>query len=478
MGILYSIIGLFILLCLIIIIKTYRFKPMALKDIQAHKPTIDEQSAIASLQAMLRIKTVSYEDKTKEDKAAFDAFKTLLKTRFPNINQKAQFLEIGETGLMFKLKGESSAEPIVLMSHYDVVPENGTWQKDPFCGEIVEDRIYGRGSIDTKSTLASIMEATETRLKHQKPLKRDLYLAFSGDEETRGPSAPAMVQHLSDNNIKPWLVLDEGGAIVDNPFPGVFTPAAFIGLAEKGYANLSIKAHVQGGHASMPPKDMAITKLAKAIRVLNKDALFKKHLTPPTRLMFDTLARHSKSLKIKIAFANLWCFWPLVKLSAKKSPLLASLLKTTQSFTTMQGSDAMNVLPSNASIGINYRIIAGENKESILHKVKNKVEKLGLDVTIEKGADPTAISRMDEAYTVLEKTIQTIYGGVIITPYLMMAGTDARYYHDISEHVYRFSPMTFSKEDRQMIHGEDEAVKITSYLDCVAFYQQLLKEIT
>ncbi len=478
MILLYSLIGLLILLFLWILFRTWAFKPHPLEEIKTDKPKIDEARAISSLQAMLRIKTVSYEDKKKEDKAAFDAFKELLITRYPNINQKATFQDVGETGLLFIIKGEKPQEPIVLMSHYDVVPENGIWQKDPFCGDIVNDRIYGRGAIDTKSTLASIMEATNKRLSDNKPLKRDLYLAFSGDEETRGPSAPAIVQYLKDHGVRPWLVLDEGGAIVEQPFPGVSTSAAFIGLAEKGYANINIKARVQGGHASMPPKQMAITKLAKAIRILDKDALFKKRLTKPTRLMFDNLARHSKSLKIKIAFANLWCFMPFAKLNAKKSPLLASLLKTTQSFTTMNGSDAMNVLPSSASIGINYRIISGESKESVLKKVQSKVKKLGLEVKMEKGADPTPTSKMDAAYTLLQKTIQNIYGGVIITPYLMMAGTDARYHHDISDYVYRFSPMVFSKEDRRMVHSTDEAVKISTYLDCVAFYHRLLGNIT
>ncbi len=478
MVLLYILLTLILVFILIIAIKTYHFKPQPLDQPNLNKPAIDDKKAIAALQAMLKIKTVSYEDKSKEDKKAFDAFKDLLLKNYPNINEHAKFMTIGETGLLFKLKGQNNSEPIVLMSHYDVVPQNGQWQKDPFCGEMVEGKIYGRGAIDTKATLAAIMEATEARLKEKKALKRDLYLAFSGDEETRGPSAPTIVDYLKNQGIKPWLVLDEGGAIVKDAFKGVEKPAAFIGLAEKGYVNIKIEANVQGGHASMPPKVMAVSKLAKAVRVLNKDKTFKKRLPEPTKLMFDALARHSKNSIIRIAFANLWCFWPIIKWQARKSPLLASLLKTTQAFTMMEASDAMNVLPSSAHLGINYRIISGETKESVLNLVKSKVEKYGLTVTMEKGADPTSISEMGPSYHVLEETIKDIFGEVIITPYLMMAGTDARYHHDISKHVYRFSPMLFTKEDRSMIHGVDEAVRVESYLDCVAFYNQLLSHIT
>lgn len=478
MWIVYSLIGLVSVLMIVLVVRTLRFVPKVEEPVSYQDQSVDEKRIIASLQAMIRFKTVSYKDKSLEDEKMFKDFREYLKTRYPLINQHAKYQEIGETGVLFTLKGKSNKHSVVLMSHYDVVPPNGEWQDDPFSGKIIKDRIYGRGTLDTKSTLCAVMESVESFLKEEKSFAFDLYLAFSGDEETRGPSADAIVQHLKAQGVKPYLVLDEGGAVVEGVFPGVSKKAAMIGLAEKGYINLRVEASDPGGHASTPKKETPITRLATAVKRLNDGTIFKLKQTPATMAMFDTIARHSNSFINRLIFANLWLFWPLIRFQAKKSDgELLSLLHTTQAFTQMHGSEAMNVLPSKASIGINYRILTHETMDEVVEIVKRKVNMDNLSYQVLQGANPTTISRMDGSYELLTKTIRKHWHDVVPTPYLMMAGTDSRYYHDISEHVYRFSPMTMTKEERATIHSTEEAIQVEALLHCVKFYRTLLEDL-
>lgn len=469
-------IALFIIL-LIMIIKTLQFKP-TLKPIDTAKNiSINEKRVVESLKAMIRFKTVSYVDKRKEDNKPFANFKSYLEKRYPWVQEKAILEYIGDRAILIHLKGTSQEAPMVLMSHYDVVPKNGNWLHDAFLGDVLDGRVYGRGALDTKGTLCAIMEAVHQHLEAGKTFKRDLYLAFGGDEEIRGGSADMIVEHLKARGITPGMVLDEGGAIVEGMFPGVKRPIAVIGTTEKGFMAVTIKAHDAGGHASTPPKDSAITVLASAITRLNEQRLFPVKRNIVMDQMFDTLGRHSDQFLMRMIFANLWLTFPLVRFLAKrKGGQMLAMLKTTQAFTMMEGSEAINVLPSEASIGINYRIIVGENGAQVEEKIKQALKDLPVEVIVDYTTDPTSVSKDDQTYDKLTHTIRKIWPNVIPTPYLMMAATDSRYYHKVSSHVYRFSAMPLTQEEFGMIHGANESISIENLSNTVRFYVQLIED--
>ncbi len=462
---------------IIMIIKTLQFKPNQ-KVVDPSPPLdLNEKRIIESLKAMIRFKTVSYVDKRKEDPKPFELFKSYLVKRYPWIETHAKLEYLGDRGILIHLKGSTQEAPLVLMSHYDVVPKNGTWAYDAFLGDVIDDRVYGRGALDTKGTLCSIMEAVHHHIEQKTPLKRDLYLAFGGDEEIRGGSADMIVEHLRAQGIQPAMVLDEGGAIVEGMFPGVAKPIAVIGTAEKGFMAVTLKAHDAGGHASTPPKESAITLLANAITRLNDRQLFPVKRNLVMDQMFDTLGRHSDGFMMRMIFANLWLTFPLVRfLSKRKGGQLLAMLKTTQAFTMMQGSEAINVLPSEASIGINYRIIVGEDGAHVETKIRQALSDLPIEVIVDYTTDPTTVSHDDKTYDKLTQTIRKIWPDVITTPYLMMAATDSRYYHKISQHVYRFSAMPLSQEEFAMIHAANESIHVDNLINTVRFYVQLIED--
>lgn len=464
------------LIVIIVLYRTYTFKEKSYPEMKKWHD-IDEKRVIDSLSKMIQIPTVSHVDRSKENPEVFKTFKRFVQDRYPNIMRLSTYEEI-ERGMLFKIPGQSSENPIVLMSHYDVVPVQDGWKDDAFSGEVTETHVYGRGTLDTKSTLNAVMESVEHVLKNGKIFKHDLFLAFSGDEEIFGPSAPAIMNTLKERGIHPYMVLDEGGAIVSHMFPGVKEKVAVIGIAEKGFMNVKLTATSKGGHASTPPKQTPITRLAKAIDKLNNHKSFKLKMTKPVKQLFTTLAPHSKFFGIKMLFANLWLFMPLVKIIAKLSGgEFLAMFKTTQAFTLAEGSQAINILPSEATIGINYRLRPGETSDVILKRIKKIIHDDMIKVEAVAISEATPTSVVDDAFDKVKKAIHQTWPEVIVSPYLMVATTDSRHYHQISDHVYKFSPMDVSKVDLAKIHGYDEDISIDNVIHGVQFYINLLEQL-
>lgn len=472
----YIIIGLFVILIIVILVKTIQFKPVLYPEMKK-KHEIDESRVLESLSQKIKIPTISYPDPKKINKKAFLDFKAHLKERYPLLYEHATYKEIG-TGVLYHIKGEKSEDPTVLMAHFDVVPVEGNWTFEPFSGEIDDTFIYGRGTLDTKSSLNAVMEALEFSLKNNKVFNRDLYVSFSGDEEINGQTQHLMVEYFKKEGIEPYMVLDEGGAIVSNMFPGVDKKAAVIGIAEKGFMNVKLTAYSKGGHASTPPKNTALTTLSKAVVKLNKSKTFKLKLTKPVKVLFDTLAPYSKSFPIKMIFANLWIFTPIVKLIAKLSGgELLSMFKTTQAFTTSSASDALNVLPNQASVGINYRLRPDEDSQTVLKKIKKVIHNDEIKIEVINVSEATTTSKIDDAYGLVRQSIKKTWPEVVVTPYLMVATSDSRHYHEICERVYKFSPMDVSKDDLKLIHGEDEKITKENIINGTNFYINLIEKL-
>lgn len=473
---LYIGLSLLIIILFVILIRTFHFEPKAFPEMKKNHE-FDVDFAVESLSQMIQFKTISYADPLLEDQKPFQDFRDYVKERFPLVFEASTYSE-HDRAMLFLIKGELAEDPYVFMSHYDVVPTNGVWDEDPFSGRISEKTVYGRGTLDTKSSLNAVMQAMEYLLSKGKTFKHDIYLAFGGDEEVYGKSALKIVEYFKSNDIKPFMVLDEGGAIVKDQFPGVKEKAAVVGIAEKGFMNIKLIAQTKGGHASTPPKKTPITLLSEAVTKLNHSKAFKLKLTPPVRYLFESLAPHSKSFFIKMIFANLWLFLPVVKLIAKSSGgEFLAMFKTTQAFTMSSGSEAINVLPSEASIGINYRLIPGEKSVDVVKKIERIIRKYDVTVEVLEAYEASTISIVDDGYKSLTKAINNTWPEVIVSPYLMVATTDSRHYHAISERVFKFSPMDVSRDDLRKIHGVNEDISIENIIAGVNFYINLFEQL-
>ncbi len=476
------------LLCLIIfaaavlaaavVVRTIQFKPEPMEPAKGDKVSLNEEKIVADFREMIRCKTVSNRDESMVDRGEFAKFEGVLRERFPQVYGACELTKHGQTGLLFYLKGKSGDKPSVCMAHYDVVPaEEEGWDKPAFDAVLEDGVIWGRGTLDTKGTLCGILEALEQLLAEGYVPAQDLYLSFSGDEEIDGLSCPAIVSYLEEKGIKPYIVVDEGGAVVENVFPGVSEECALIGIGEKGGVNLNFSMESEGGHASTPPIHTILGQLSQAVVRIEKHP-FKRQLTKPVEEMFDTLGRHSNFL-YRMIFANLWLFEPVLDMICKMSGgELNALMRTTVAVTRMEGSKAYNVLPPKASFGVNMRLIGTDTIESAQEYLKGVIKNDKIKLEVVNGMNPSIYSDTScEAWDTLKSVIHDTWPEAIVSPYLMLACSDSRHYCRISDKVYRFSAMRLSKEERAMIHGNNERIPVATLLKTVEFYVRLLKAL-
>lgn len=473
--------GVIFVLLLVIICRTIAFKPKAQGTAGQTDTDFDKDRALDCLQTLVKFKTVSSRNPELEDESQFEALTHALPSLYPNVFKVCEFKRMPERGLLFLWHGSepnTDTGASVLMSHYDVVDvDESAWEKPPFDGIIENGVLWGRGTLDTKATFNATLFAVDTLIGRGFVPKNDVYLAFSGNEEINGKGAPTIVDYFVQNNIKIGLVLDEGGAVCENVFPGVKRPCGMIGIAEKGMIDLEYKIKTNGGHASSPKPRSSIGYLSKACTRVEKHPM-KMKISDPVARMFDALVRNSTFL-YRMIFANLWAFgWVVDLLGKKTGGELNALVRTTVAFTQMKGSSAPNVIPPEAHLVSNIRVNPCDSVEKVYNHIKKTVANENITLTKLTFSEPSRISRVDcPEYEAVAGAVATTWPEAIVSPYLMVQCSDSRHYGRVSDRVYRFSAMALTSEERRSIHGNNEKIRIESVHKSCEFYLNLIKKL-
>ena len=473
----YAILGIVIAFFAVVLIRTALFKPKAQPAICEEKAEFDREKTVATLAELVRCKTISYNDKTLEDDGEFRKLIDSLPRLYPNVLANCEFSQLPDRALLFKWKGRSDAAPSVMMAHYDVVPVNEAgWEKPPFDAIIEDGVMWGRGTLDTKVTFNGVLSAADHLIAKGFVPENDMYFAFSGGEEVNGKGAPNIVKWFVDNGIQPALVVDEGGAVVENVFPGVKQPCGLIGIAEKGMINAQFKTASNGGHASAPKPHTPVGVLSAVCKRI-EDHPFKAHIEGPAAKMFDTLGRYSTFL-YKMIFANMWCFgWVIDLLGRLSGGEMNALVRTTVAFTQMEGSSARNVIPVEAKMVANMRLNPHDSVESALAYLRRCAKNETVEITALEASEPSPISETDcPAWDKVAAAVAETWPGCIVAPYLMVQCSDSRHYRDLSNHVYRFSAMALTSEERASIHGNNERIRVEAISRAVEFYIRLMQK--
>lgn len=473
----YIMLAALLLFLIVIFVRTLAFRPRDQKPIDPKDIKFDQEAAISALQQLVRCKTVSNNDPALEDDAEFEKLVAMLPSLYPRVFDVCSFDRLPGRALLLRWPGKSDKAPAVMMAHYDVVPvDEAGWEKPPFAGIIEDGVLWGRGTLDTKVTFNGALSAANHLIGQGFQPENDIYFAFSGGEEINGPGARNIVEYFRQHEITPAMVVDEGGAVVENVFPGVKTPCGLIGIAEKGMINAEFRAASNGGHASAPKPNSPIPTLARACQRLEKHP-FPAHIQGPAAQMFDTLGRRSTFL-YRMVFANLWCFgWVIDLLGKKSGGEINAMIRTTVAFTQMQGSSARNVIPPEARIIANMRLNPSDSVESALEYLRRTVRDPNVQISAVESFQPSRVSVTDcPAWERISAAVAETWRGCIVSPYLMVQCSDSRHYGSISDRVYRFSAMDLTSEERASIHGNNERIRLDCICRSVEFYIRLLEK--
>ncbi len=481
---------LFVLLAIVLVYRTFRFQQDKVNYDKINLISMDYDAAVQRFAKSLRIKTISYQNPEDRDPNAIIEFHQFLQQSFPLLHQQLELTKINQYSLLYHWKAEqnsmpqqSKLKPILLMAHFDVVPINPTtldqWRYPPFDGKVAEQTIWGRGSLDDKSAVVSLMEAVEQLLASGFKPNRDIYIAFGHDEEVGGlEGAAKTAQYLKSKGVEFDFVLDEGGFLTQGIIKGVETPIGLIGVAEKGYLSLKLTTQSAGGHSSVPPDITSIGRLSQALVAIEKHP-FKPRLVAATRGLLQTLGQQMPFTK-RLVMANLWLFEPFVLQQMSHSPLTNASIRTTQALTVFNAGSKENVLPTEASAIVNLRLLPGDN----LQQVQNQVEKSINDplVKIESlgGIEATSISNIaSNNFDLLGKTLLQVSPEVdiVIAPNLLVGGTDSKHFTALAENVYRLNGVKVDQKSFSGFHGINEHLSIDEYKRSINFYYQLIQHL-
>lgn len=440
------------------------------------------QPAADRLSELIGYRTVFSQARDRIELDQFTGFIDALQRMYPAVHKQLDRQLVNGHALLFKWAGrgpDPTAMPVVLMAHYDVVPVDSrdAWAHPPFSGHQEGGYVWGRGALDDKGSLVVIMSAVESLLNEGFAPSHDVYLSFGNNEETAGDSAAAAVKLLTKNGVRPWLVLDEGGAVATEAFPGLKAPAAVIGVAEKGILDLELLVRAAGGHASTPPRMGATARLAQAIVAL-EESPFPASMPAAIVEMTRRIGVRS-GFGLRLVTENMWAFKGLLtQIFGVLGDETRALTRTTVAMTMLEGSKATNVLASAARANANIRIAVGESVESVVEQVRTIIEDPMVQLTIQEGHDPSPASSFDnEQFALLTRSVAASYPEAVVTPYVQTGVTDSRYFTAICPAVYRFSPLLMDASDRASLHAVNERVRISSLGSGVVFYRELLLDL-
>lgn len=479
---LLKLIGVIIIIILFIALLkalTVSSKQVDVKD--TIKIKLDKMAISTHLSEAIQIKTISNQDRTKVETKAFEDFHKFLEKTYPKVHKTLKKEVVSGYALLYTWQGsDPSLKPMLLMAHQDVVPVDSLtakeWKYPGFSGKIAEGYIWGRGSLDVKNALIAIMESVEYLVNKGFVPKRTIYLAFGHDEEVGGEGNKAIAKLLKERNVQLEYVLDEGGAIMEGMLPGVSSPIALVGIAEKGYLTLKLTVKGEGGHSSMPPHHTALGVLAKALVAIEQNP-FPKDIKGPARQMFEYVAPHM-SFPLRLMFTNMWCFKPLLKWQFEKSESTNAMTRTTVALTMAGGSEKENVLPTEAWAIINCRIIPGETMDSTIAYLKDVIDNDAVAIeAMPWSNNPSPVSDIHVAsFTSIATITRQLDNSIIVAPYLVLGATDSRHYNALTNQIYRFTPVKMNKEDLKRTHGINERISLTDMENSVKFFISLIEK--
>ncbi len=466
---------LFVILAIVLAVNTVKSVKKSRK-LTEFKPIYNDEEIeyyVTRLQKMIKCKTVSVKD--SYDDTEFAKLRNVMEELFPTLHKTAEKMTFSDDCWIYKLKGEDETRNIMLMSHHDVVEVSGEWKYDGFSGIIAEGKIWGRGTVDTKTPLFAEFSALEELLNEGYNPPCNIWIGSSHNEELGGDGIPKALEYFKENNINFEVILDEGGALIEPPLAGMSADkCGMVAVHEKGRIYLNCTAIAENGHASLTAgaKATPVERMSSFINEVMTNDIFIRRLNPQVEAMFKHMAPYLK-FPMNMLLSNLWLFGGIIKkVMPKINAQAGGLIGTTCTFNNIEGSTASKKCTAKAFL----RPVDEKDFEKDLNKFKEIAKKYEIQVEMTEDSEyhaPADMSKPQFQYTM--NCIGEIFPQHPASPFILPAGTDARTLTDVCECVLRFAPIRLSAQQLASVHAENENINIDSVANCVAFYKHFIK---
>ncbi len=426
----------------------------------------------ARLSRMIACPTVSRPELRQEE--PFERLRGEVKRLFPLLHKQGALRLFGTGAWLYELPG-SGAGAVMLMSHHDVVEAGEGWTVEPFAGVVREGRLYGRGAVDTKTPLFAELEAAEELLGAGWRPPVTVYIASSDNEEVSGNGFPLIVDWLRETGVRLSLVLDEGGAVLDPPLPGVRKKCAMLAMHEKGRHAYTLVARDDAGHAGLSPqKRPAMVRVGALLAQLAQRPPFRRALPPMVVAMFKALSPEMPA-GLRLVFGHPALFGPVIaRLMPRFGAQAAEMAGTTCNLRGIRGGKYAEQ-PNTCSAELLLRSVDPQSFAADLARLRALAGRQG--VALEPGEMqedyvPSALG--SRAHRYVEDCVRQVFPAAAVAPFLLHAGTDARHITADCDAVIRFAPIAISSAQLASVHGKDENIDLDAISAAVRFYKTVL----
>jgi len=392
---------------------------------------------------------------------------------------------LGRGSVVTRLKGTGEKPNLLLLSHLDVVAANPEeWSVDPFAGTVKDGYVYGRGAYDMKGMTAVELFTLKLLKKNNIPIKGDVVLAATADEERGGEAGAGYL--LRKHKDKVWCpyVLNEGGGLAIPQKNGNVYP---VQTAEKGILWFKIKAKGTPGHGSTPnTADNAILRINKIIAILDNYKPATMYVATLKEFLSE-IARISPDLKQDFTnlLSNPGKSEQILEELAKKDKVLAEEIwprtRTTIAPTIINGGVKENIIPSECEASFDCRVLPGQSVDETLATIKVLLKDVGFDklsfeiIQMHDGNESTTQTPL---YSSIASVLREEDPHCGITPTLTTGGTDSRFFRETGSICYGFHPMRPDEPNdllEKRMHGIDERITVENLVWGTSVFYEAVK---
>ena len=367
--------------------------------------------------------------------------------------------------VVVRLRGRGEAPPLLLLSHTDVVPvEPEHWTRDPFGGEVAEGAVWGRGALDMKGIVAMQLMVVLLLHRTRAPLRRDVILAATADEEAGGRYGIGYLVDHHPDLIRAEVALSEfGGFNVEVGTRRFYLVQA----AEKGICQFRMRARGTPGHGSLPHDDNATVKLARAVARLSRASMPYRKTTVAeafVRGMADALGGAAGFILRLLLVPHIGPrLLSLLPLEDGNRRMLYAMFHNTMAPTILRAGEKVNVIPSRAEALVDARILPGETAQTFLDRVRAIVGD-GVDLEVYEYGEPLEQPMDTPMWRLIVEVLQRHDRAARVLPYMLSGATDAKALARLGIPCYGFSPMQLPPgvDFQSLAHGHDERIPVSA----------------